>query len=76
MIDATRRFATATLALYDVKHTGKQLGVTPPGWREAAGQFGAEGTHKSVADIVDQASLLEVRQYKKDMKASKAARPS
>jgi uncharacterized HhH-GPD family protein len=49
---------------------GKQLGVTPPGWREAAGQFGADGTHRSVADIVDQASLLEVRQYKKDMKAA------
>ena len=49
---------------------GKQLGVTPPGWREAAGQFGADGTHRSVADIVDQASLLEVRQYKKDTKAA------
>ncbi|MGD9513703.1 WS/DGAT/MGAT family O-acyltransferase [Mycolicibacterium sp.] len=28
MVDATRRFATATVALDDVKQTGKQLGVT------------------------------------------------
>lgn len=28
MVDATRRFATATLALADVKETGKQLGCT------------------------------------------------
>ncbi len=28
MVDATRKFATATLALADVKETGKQLGVT------------------------------------------------
>jgi diacylglycerol O-acyltransferase / wax synthase len=28
MVDGTRRFATATLALADVKETGKQLGVT------------------------------------------------
>ncbi|MCB0950073.1 MAG: wax ester/triacylglycerol synthase family O-acyltransferase [Mycobacterium sp.] len=28
MVDATRRFATATLALDDVKQTGKHLGVT------------------------------------------------
>ena len=27
-VDAERRFATATLALADVKETGKQLGVT------------------------------------------------
>ena len=28
MVDGTRKFATATLALADVKETGKQLGVT------------------------------------------------
>jgi len=54
---------------------GKQLGVRPEGWREAAGHFGAEGSHYSVADIVDDESLLAVRAYKKDMKAAaKAAR--
>jgi uncharacterized HhH-GPD family protein len=52
---------------------GKQLGVRPPGWREAAGHFGQEGTHYSVADIVDDASLGAVRAYKKDMKAAAKA---
>ena len=52
---------------------GKQYGVDLPGWREAAGEFGPEGTYKSVADIRDQASLAKVRDYKKQMKA--AARP-
>lgn len=56
---------------------GKQLGVRPKGWREAAGEFGVDGSRKSVADIVDQASLGEVRDYKKLMKAkAKAAAPA
>jgi uncharacterized HhH-GPD family protein len=49
---------------------GKQLGVRPPGWREAAGTYGEAGAHRSVADITDDASLAKVRQYKKDMKAA------
>jgi len=54
---------------------GKQLGVQPTGWREAAGHFGEEGSHYSVADIVDDASLAAVRAHKKEMKAAaKAAR--
>src|SRR5689334_11989748 len=32
---------------------GKQLAVRPTGWREAAGGYGDEGAHRSVADIVD-----------------------
>ena len=32
---------------------GKQYGVTPEGWREAAGDYGKAGTHMSVADVVD-----------------------
>jgi uncharacterized HhH-GPD family protein len=52
---------------------GKQLGVRPDGWREAAGHFGAEGSHFSVADIVDDTSLAAVRAYKKDMKAAAKA---
>jgi uncharacterized HhH-GPD family protein len=53
---------------------GKQLGIRPAGWREAAGPFGHEGSHVSVADIVDADSLARVRAYKKDAKAaSKAA---
>ncbi|OBK13862.1 HhH-GPD-type base excision DNA repair protein [Mycobacterium asiaticum] len=48
---------------------GKQYGVTPTGWRSAAGEFGKAGTHISVADIVDAESLGRVRSYKKQMKA-------
>jgi uncharacterized HhH-GPD family protein len=55
---------------------GKQLGVRPPGWREAAGHFGVEGSHYSVADIVDAQSLAAVRAYKKDLKAAAKAAAS
>jgi uncharacterized HhH-GPD family protein len=47
---------------------GKQLGVQPAGWREAAGHFGEEGSHYSVADIRDEPSLAAVRSYKKAAK--------
>jgi uncharacterized HhH-GPD family protein len=50
---------------------GKQLGVQPEGWREAAGMFGDDGVYRSVADITDAGSLQEVRQFKKQMKAAK-----
>jgi len=56
---------------------GKQYGVTPTGWRAAAGEFGQPGTCMSVADIVDARSLGQVRSHKKQMKAAtkgKAAR--
>ncbi|HWG73846.1 MAG TPA: HhH-GPD-type base excision DNA repair protein [Acidimicrobiales bacterium] len=53
---------------------GKQLGVEPPGWAEAAGRFGQPGTHMSVADIVDGESLTKVRAYKQQIKL--AAKPS
>lgn len=52
---------------------GKQYGVTVKGWRAAAGQFGKEGTHISVADIVDAQSMGKVRSYKKQMKAAAKA---
>ncbi|MHA6795116.1 HhH-GPD-type base excision DNA repair protein [Pseudonocardia bannensis] len=53
---------------------GKQRGVTPEGWREAAGGYGEVGVHRSVADVVDGDSLSRVRQYKQQMKvAAKAA---
>jgi len=52
---------------------GKQLGVQPEGWREAAGRFGEKGSHYSVADIVDDDSLAAVRAYKKDIKAAAKA---
>ena len=52
---------------------GKQYGVTPKGWRAAAGEYGKAGTCKSVADIVDAASLEQVRSHKKLMKAKAKA---
>jgi uncharacterized HhH-GPD family protein len=55
---------------------GKQLGVQPDGWREAAGHFGEDGSHYSVADIVDDDSLAAVRAYKKDIKAAAKASSS
>ncbi len=51
---------------------GKQLGVRPPGWEDAAGRFGRPGTFMSVADIVDAESLGRVRAYKQEMKAAAA----
>ncbi|GAA3225873.1 MULTISPECIES: HhH-GPD-type base excision DNA repair protein [Nonomuraea] len=47
---------------------GKQLGVQPPGWREAAGLYGEEGSHRSVADVVDGDSLARVRAAKQEAK--------
>ena len=49
---------------------GKQLAVRPRGWREAAGPYGEDGSKRSVADITSAESLLEVRAYKKQMKAA------
>ena len=49
---------------------GKQLGVRPRGWREAAGSFGARSSYCSVADIVDEVSLARVRAYKQQLKAA------
>jgi len=53
---------------------GKQFGVRPDGWREAAGRFGEEGSHYSVADITDAASLGAVREHKKQAKAAAKAK--
>ncbi len=47
---------------------GKQYGVTPTGWREAAGDYGTEGAHRSVADITGPESLAEVRRFKQEQK--------
>ncbi|MDQ1746275.1 MAG: hypothetical protein QOD07_538 [Frankiaceae bacterium] len=52
---------------------GKQYGVRPKGWREAAGDFGVDRSYKSIADIRDQASLEKVRAFKKQMKAEAKA---
>jgi uncharacterized HhH-GPD family protein len=53
---------------------GKQRGVKPEGWREVAGDYGVEGSRRSIADVVDAKSLAEVRAFKKAAKAAKAAK--
>ncbi len=52
---------------------GKQFGVRPTGWREAAGAYGEEGSYRSIADVTDGASLARVREYKQQAKAAKRA---
>jgi len=52
---------------------GKQLGVQPPGWREAAGPYGEEGSFRSVADVVDADSLERVRAAKQAAKQAAKA---
>ena len=52
---------------------GKQCGLEAPGWREAAGHYGEDGSHSSVADIVDPASLARVRATKQAAKAAAKA---
>jgi uncharacterized HhH-GPD family protein len=49
---------------------GKQLGVQPAGWREAAGAYGEGGSARSVADVTDPDSLQRVRDFKKAAKAA------
>lgn len=53
---------------------GKQLGLRPPGWREAAGPYGEAGSYRSVADIVDADSLTRVRENKRAAKAAAKAK--
>ena len=55
---------------------GKQYGVTPKGWRSAAGDYGKAGTHMSVADVKDPGSLQKVRTYKKEAKARAKQNPA
>ncbi|NLG55797.1 MAG: Fe-S cluster assembly protein HesB [Rhodococcus sp.] len=54
---------------------GKQYGATPQGWREAAGDYGTEGSRRSIADVTDEKTLHEVREFKKAAKSkAKAAK--
>ncbi len=52
---------------------GKQFGLEAPGWREAAGDYGTEGSRRSIADVVDEGTLQEVRAFKKQAKAAAKA---
>jgi uncharacterized HhH-GPD family protein len=53
---------------------GKQFGVRPDGWRQAAGAYGEDGSFRSVADVTDAASLKQVRAFKTEQKARAAGR--
>jgi uncharacterized HhH-GPD family protein len=65
--DQKARIFTALLA--------KRRGVTPPGWQEAAGDYALPG-YRSVADVVDEESLVKVRETKREVKAqARAAAP-
>ena len=43
---------------------GKQLGVRPDGWQQAAGAYAEEGSFRSVADVVDGDAVERVRAFK------------
>ncbi|MDP9459615.1 MAG: Fe-S cluster assembly protein HesB [Actinomycetota bacterium] len=49
---------------------GKQYGITPAGWREAAGDYGVEGARRSVADVTGPESLAGVRAFKQEQKSA------
>lgn len=49
---------------------GKQFGLRAEGWREAAGAYGEDDARRSIADVVDDETLQEVRAFKKAAKAA------
>jgi uncharacterized HhH-GPD family protein len=54
---------------------GKQCGVTPAGWREAAGDYGLDG-YRSIADVTSQQTLAKVRAAKREQKQARKATAS
>ena len=50
----------------------KQLDVRPTGWESVVGDYSQDG-FRSVADVVDAASLQKVRDFKKEKKAAAKA---
>jgi uncharacterized HhH-GPD family protein len=53
---------------------GKQRGVQPDGWEQAAGAYAEPGSFRSVADVVDPESLAKVRAFKQQQKQAAATR--
>jgi len=47
--------------------------VRPEGWERAVGDYALDG-YRSVADVVDPASLQQVRAYKQEKKAAAKAK--
>lgn len=54
-----------------VAFLGKQLGVAPSGWREAAGEYGAATGYESVADVTDADSMARLRETKQQHKQAR-----
>ncbi|RFU87345.1 Fe-S cluster assembly protein HesB [Streptomyces triticagri] len=52
---------------------GKQYGVRPTGWREAAGAYGEKDSFRSAADITGPETLAKVRAHKQEAKAAAKA---
>jgi uncharacterized HhH-GPD family protein len=52
---------------------GKQRGVRPSGWAQAAGAYAEQGSYRSVADVVDADSLVKVRAFKQEQKRAAKA---
>src|SRR3954466_4869639 len=50
----------------------KQLGVRPDGWETVVGDYALDG-YRSVADVIDPASLQKVRDFKQQKKAAAKA---
>jgi len=53
---------------------GKRFALEAPGWQEASAPYGQDGSHASVADIVDAESLARVRETKRAAKAAAKAK--
>ncbi len=54
---------------------GKQCGVAPDGWQQAAGDYGLDG-YRSIADVTSEETLAKVREFKQAQKAAKKAAAS
>jgi uncharacterized HhH-GPD family protein len=52
---------------------GKQFELQAEGWQEAAGHYGDADARRSIADVVDDVTLQEVRAFKKQQKAAAKA---
>lgn len=52
---------------------GKQRDLRAPGWQEAAGDYGRPEARMSIADVVDEESMEQVRAWKREKKAAAKA---
>ena len=52
---------------------GKQRDLQAPGWQDAAGDYGRPGARMSIADVVDEESMAQVRAWKREKKAAAKA---